>query len=395
MLTLCSIKWLKLHKGISAYNLVAQSSNENGISRTKLGSGSKGNNNSQFEEDELLARAIQECLNEESPPIYDNGNKYQPVPVYYSMGYKICAGYQTEIGFGRYLNCLNGFWHPKCFRYQACNLTITDYEVLFLNYKIKSKWHHSNLDKKNYFYFYFHHYISIANPRATNAHGGIPFGSRNICPFHKHDGTPRYCSSERIEPRDTRYVSLNDGQKLCLECLDSVIMDTTECQPLFLDIQEFYEGLNMKLEQQVLLLLVERLALNEAREGERNGHYHMPETRGLCLSEEQTISTISRCPRFGVGNRATYMKIEPYKLTCHCEVTAILILYGLPRLLITWAVLALDLTTSMLRITVVMTTILKSTLLEKMLKYGTQRWMRLTKPRPLLSSALASLIISY
>ena len=45
-------------------------------------------NNSQFEEDELLARAIQECLNVESPPIYNIGNKYQPVPVYYSMGYK-------------------------------------------------------------------------------------------------------------------------------------------------------------------------------------------------------------------------------------------------------------------------------------------------------------------
>ncbi|KAL5562897.1 hypothetical protein UlMin_032644 [Ulmus minor] len=308
MLTLCSIKWLKLHKGskISAYNLVAQSSNENGISRTKLGSSSKGNNNSQFEEDELLARAIQECLNEESPPIYDNGNKYQPVPVYYSMGYKICDGYQTEIGFGRYLNCLNGFWHPKCFRYQACNLTITDYELNFF-FKHKCKWRNYVISQ------------SILKFQQTMLVllniGGIPFGSRNICPFHEHDGTPRYCSSEIIE--------------LCLECLDSAIMDTSECQPLFLDIQEFYEGLNMKLEQQVLLLL---------------GHYHMPETRGLCLSEEQTISTISRCPRFGVGNRATYMKIEPYKLTCHCEVTAILILYGLPRLLITWAVLALDLT---------------------------------------------------
>jgi len=47
-------------------------------------------------------------------------------------------------------------------------------------------------------------------------------------------------------------------------------MDTNECQPLYLDIQEFYEGLNMKIEQQVPLLLVERQALNEAMEGEKN-----------------------------------------------------------------------------------------------------------------------------
>lgn len=47
-------------------------------------------------------------------------------------------------------------------------------------------------------------------------------------------------------------------------------MDTAECQPLFLDIQDFFEGLNMKVSQQVPLLLVERQALNEAMGGERH-----------------------------------------------------------------------------------------------------------------------------
>lgn len=47
-------------------------------------------------------------------------------------------------------------------------------------------------------------------------------------------------------------------------------MDTNECQPLYLEIQEFYERLNMKIEQQVPLLLVESQALNKAKEGETN-----------------------------------------------------------------------------------------------------------------------------
>lgn len=47
-------------------------------------------------------------------------------------------------------------------------------------------------------------------------------------------------------------------------------MDTSQCQPLYYDIQEFYEGLNMKVEQKVPLLLVERQALNEAMDGERH-----------------------------------------------------------------------------------------------------------------------------
>ena len=75
---------------------------------------------------------------------------------------------------------------------------------------------------------------------------------------------------QSLQPTDAKYLSLDDGRKLCLECLDSAIMDTHECQPLYLEIQEFYEGLNMKVEQQVPLLLVERLALNEAMEGEKN-----------------------------------------------------------------------------------------------------------------------------
>lgn len=73
-----------------------------------------------------------------------------------------------------------------------------------------------------------------------------------------------------MQSRETKYVALEDGRKLCLECLDSAIMDTNQCQPLYLDIQEFYEGLNMKVEQQVPLLLVERQALNEAMDGEKS-----------------------------------------------------------------------------------------------------------------------------
>lgn len=73
-----------------------------------------------------------------------------------------------------------------------------------------------------------------------------------------------------MQPRETKYVALEDGRKLCLECLDSAIMDTNQCQPLYLDIQEFYEGMNMKVEQEVPLLLVERQALNEAMDGEKS-----------------------------------------------------------------------------------------------------------------------------
>ncbi|XP_023729030.1 protein DA1-related 1 isoform X1 [Lactuca sativa] len=299
------------------------------------------------EEDEQLAKAIQESLNMNlnSPPRNNHGSLFPRLPSFFPGVYRICAGCNGEIGHGRFLSCMGGVWHPECFRCHACNIPISDYEFSMSD----NRPFHKSCYKE-------HHHPKCdvcKNFIPTNGAGLIeyrahPFWLQKYCPSHEHDGTPRCCSCERMEPRDTKYLLLDDGRKLCLECLDSSIMDTHECQPLYLEIQDFYEGLNMKIEQQVPLLLVERQALNEAMEGEKHGHHHMPETRGLCLSEEQTISTIIRRPRVGAG-RIIDMFTEPYKLVRKCEVTAILILYSLPRLL-TGSILAHEMMHAWLRL---------------------------------------------
>ncbi|KAG6663261.1 hypothetical protein I3843_02G009500 [Carya illinoinensis] len=300
----------------------------------------------QLEEDEQLAKALQESMFVESPPRYDSGNIFQPFPFFSSGGYRICAGCKTEIGHGRFLSCMGAVWHPECFRCRACNQPITDYEFSMSG---NHPYHKSCYKEQN------HPRCDVCkNYIPTNSAGLIeyrahPFWLQKYCPSHERDRTPRCCSCERMEPTDTRYLSLDDGRKLCLECLDSAIMDTHECQPLYLEIQGFYEGLNMKVEQQVPMLLVERQALNEAMEGEKNGHHHLPETRGLCLSEEQTVTTILRRPRIGAGYRIIDMITEPYRLSRRCEVTAILVLYGLPRLL-TGSILAHEMMHAWLRL---------------------------------------------
>ncbi|KAJ9170806.1 hypothetical protein P3X46_018882 [Hevea brasiliensis] len=297
----------------------------------------------QLEEDEQLAKALQESLNESQ---YDFGNAISPYPFLFPSGYRICAGCNTEIGRGRYLNCMGAVWHPECFRCDACNQPITDPEFSMS----KNRPYHKSCHNERH-----HPRCDVCNNNIpTNSSGLIeyrahPFWKQKYCPSHERDGTPRCCSCERMESRDTRYLSLDDGRKLCLECLDSEIMDTHECQPLYFEIREFYEGLNMKVEQEIPLLLVERQALNEAMEGERNGHHHLPETRGLCLSEEHTIPTVSRGPRIGAGYRFIDLITEPYRLSRRCEVTAILILYGLPRLL-TGSILAHEMMHAWLRL---------------------------------------------
>ncbi|ERN17606.1 hypothetical protein AMTR_s00059p00161610 [Amborella trichopoda] len=307
-------------------------------------------NGSHLDEDEQLARALQESLNLESPgsesPPHAIEPSYQPSSFPFSTGFRICAGCNREIGYGRFLSCMGAVWHPQCFRCRACNEPISEYEFSMSG----NDPYHKSCYKELY-----HPKCDVCKEFIPTNRAGLieyrahPFWGQRYCPSHEHDDTPRCCSCERMEPRDTKYVTLDDGRKLCLECLDSSIMDTSECQPLYMEIQDFYEGLNMKVEQQIPLLLVERQALNEAMEGEKSGTHHLPETRGLCLSEEQTVSTILRRPRFGMGNRIVDMITEPYRLTRQCEVTAILILYGLPRLL-TGSILAHEMMHAWLRL---------------------------------------------
>lgn len=52
--------------------------------------------------------------------------------------------------------------------------------------------------------------------------------------------------------------------------MESAISDTGECQPLYHAIRDYYEGMNMKIDQQIPMLLVERQALNDAIVGEKN-----------------------------------------------------------------------------------------------------------------------------
>ncbi|CAL4913731.1 unnamed protein product [Urochloa decumbens] len=295
--------------------------------------------------DEDLAKAIQDSLNMNPYTPYNPYAPSQAQAQAQPRGHRVCGRCKHEIGHGHYLSCMGIYWHPQCFRCCSCGHPIRETEFTLLGtdpyHKLCYKeLHHPKCDVCLQFI-------------PTNRSGLIeyrahPFWGQKYCPLHEQDRTPRCCSCEKMEPRNTKYMSLGDGRSLCMECLGSAVMDTGECQPLYHSIRDYYEGMNMKLDQQIPMLLVERQALNEAMEGESKGPHHMPETRGLCLSEEQTVTSILRRPRIG-GNRLLDMRTQPQKLTRRCEVTAILVLYGLPRLL-TGSILAHELMHGWLRL---------------------------------------------
>ena len=92
--------------------------------------------------------------------------------------------------------------------------------------------------------------------------------------------TPFFFKIFLLESWNVRYYSLEDGRSICLECMESAIMDTGDCQPLYHAIRDYYEGMNMKLDQQIPMLLVERQALNEAIVGEKNVTWNL----ALCFT---------------------------------------------------------------------------------------------------------------
>ncbi|PWA55665.1 DA1-related protein 2 [Artemisia annua] len=246
-----------------------------------------------------LAKSVQDDLHSSYPPYVHR--KYQP------MAYRLCGGCNRDIGYGNYLSRMGTFFHPECFCCRACRYPITEHEI------------------------------------PTNGAGLIeyrchPFWSQKYCAAHEHDNTARCCSCERLESVNARHISLGDGRSLCIECMESAIMDTGDCQPLYHTIRDYYEGMNMRLDQQIPMLLVERQALNRAIVGEKH----------LIVSSIISELQILKRPKIG-GHGLIGMRTQPQKLTRRCEVTAILVLYGLPRLL-TGAILANQLMHGWLRL---------------------------------------------
>ncbi|GMH17898.1 hypothetical protein Nepgr_019739 [Nepenthes gracilis] len=231
-------------------------------------------NDAQLEEDEPRAKALRGSLNINSSPHYDHGNIFQPFLSFLPSEFKICVGSGFEIGHGRYLSCMGGCWHPNCSHCHKCNEPIVDHE-----FSISGDCPYY----KSCYRVYFHPKCDVCNIYIP--HRAHSLWMQNYYPSREFDWTSRCCGCERMETRDTPYFRLDDDRKLCLEGLDSSIMDTNECQPLSLDNQEFNTGLHIKIDQQIPLLLVERQVLNEAMDRENNGHHHLPETIGLYLSE--------------------------------------------------------------------------------------------------------------
>ncbi|XP_013609647.1 PREDICTED: protein DA1-related 3-like [Brassica oleracea var. oleracea] len=237
----------------------------------------------------------------------------------------ICNGCKSEIKDGLPVNAFGGLWHPQCLCCLYCHKPIAEDEITK-----RRKFHRP---------CYREHLCTccVCQKKIPSTEEGIqfcehPFWKEKYCPCHEGDGTAKCCSCERLEPKGTNFVMLGDDRWLCLQCMESSVMDTDECIDLHFEIREFFDGLFLTIKKEFSVLLVEKQALNKAEQEEKIVSHHAVVTRGLCLSEVQNVTSVKEGPKMGPNNKLTDMVTET-QVVSGCPVTAILIIYGLPRLL--------------------------------------------------------------
>ena len=60
-----------------------------------------------------------------------------------------------------------------------------------------------------------------------------PFWGERSCLAHATDGTPSCCGCARLQPAGEAWAALADGRNSCLACLQSIVTDTADAQPLY------------------------------------------------------------------------------------------------------------------------------------------------------------------
>eukprot|EP01038_Epipyxis_sp_PR26KG_P004120 gene4120-5874_t len=242
----------------------------------------------------------------------------------------ICNGCKTTCSiFQGYINVMEKVYHKSCFKCQGC------FEMIDGSFV-----EHDNMP------YHFECKTELFNPKCSVCSNSIS-GSYYCHPFIESE---KYCithenrnscfSCRRKEPlegtKKESFIDLPDGRFLCFDCSCSIIVDSSEAVLIYQEVVNFMEtSLGFQIPEHmrdVPVLAVDIQSLNENRV--RNSSHGETITRGLTLSSRGEIRHMHSGSLIYDATRGTYVsnnvpsvhKIEEVR-----DVTAILVLYGLPR----------------------------------------------------------------
>jgi hypothetical protein len=174
------------------------------------------------------------------------------------------------------------------------------------------------------------------------------FWKERYCLHHRNkDASVVSCTScfRLRSPDSPDIVDLHDGRQTCLACLELLVRDTKDAEPLYQNVLQWYRSLHMIHRETPPFMLVQHSALNaySASEGRgSNAGAPVTHTRGLCLSEWHETIEVATLRRDRAGRavwKTQHVSMEGQR---QGSVTAILVLSGMAWML-TGAVLAHEL----------------------------------------------------
>ncbi len=314
------------------------------------------------ENDEALARALQE---EEARDGAASGRASAPVSASASAratsGRGACCGCGetfTESDRRDAVRACGETWHLRCLRCGACGESLSNASTFFGRAAVGGVMVGEPGGARRVYHA--RCYAERCRPKCAVCSSFIPssggyvryntnsFWGEMYCPEHAVDGTAKCDGCGRYEKRgggDTAYVALPDDRRLCLECVQTVVVDREDAQPLYADIIDFFgtfglSALGASGERPPLYLCTQDV-INNVDEEEAWHRGRTTQVRGMCVSHVEVVSSVYRQPTWKPANTGSvfdvfgHLDIVEHRIprTATQKVTAILVLSCLPRML--------------------------------------------------------------
>ena len=239
--------------------------------------------------------------------------------------------------FGTYQTAMDKTFHSRCFTCAACQRPFNGQFIA--KGEPPLPYHRECVEE-------------LFNPRCCVCSGILrhrylahPFFKEDVY-CEEHDSVRQCFSCCRKEPFNNGqqregFAELHDGRVSCIDCISTAIVDSSEALPLYLAAVDFMENvLHLPIPKgmrEVPILAVDLPSLNEQQKNNRYEAHRagaVPEgiTRGLTLSSIGHVRHMTAGSFFdSVSGFFTAAPPQVYNIEEVREVTAVLVLYALPR----------------------------------------------------------------
>jgi hypothetical protein len=236
-----------------------------------------------------------------------------------------CCNSCNKLLNGHYITALDKKYHSGCFKCIGCLRPI---KGRFTNNNNEP--YHIDCAEE-----LFSLKCSLCNSSLVGQYNKHSFFNENYCQRHVNARSCFSCSRREPTKESNKegFAEYSDGRLSCMDCVRTAILDSSEAKPLYLQAVDFMEHvLHLTIPcgmREVPILAVDLPSLNEQKIKDINKQSHV---RGLTLS---TVGEIRHHDpsevKFNINNGKVH--ISPpvvYSVEQYREVTAVLVLFGLP-----------------------------------------------------------------